>query len=92
MRVLSESCARVRARLFVDMQSAAHASERRCPLLHNQYRPLLLFTVVRQVRLNMRCRELRCIDLSSAASPWTTEIINLAGTDTGSNNRVSLRG
>lgn len=54
--------------------------------------PLLLFTVVRQVRLNMRRRELRCIDLSSTASPWTGEIINLAGTDTGSNNRVSLRG
>lgn len=54
--------------------------------------PLLLFTVVRQVRLNMRRRELRCIDLSSAASPWTGEIINLAGTDTGSNNTVSLRG
>lgn len=76
----------------VDMQSVACVSRPECPLWYNQYRPQLLFTVVQQVRLNMRQRELRCIDLSSAASLWTAEIINLAGTDTGSDNRVSLRG
>lgn len=92
VRVLIYSRTCLCAFLFVGMQSASNVSEERCPLLHNQYRPLLLFTVVRQVRLNTRRRELRCIDLSSAASPWTGEIINLSGTDTGSNNRVSLRG